>query len=444
MLGTKSSGAPRYSSSCDITEAGDETQNGGQVQRAVQKVQLMTELTAIDLFCGAGGLSRGFSTAGWKILLGVDHWPRALETFAVNHPGSKTWFTSIDRSVTGTALLERAQAEHVDALIGGPPCQGFSTLGKRTLEDARNMLVWEFLRLVSELKPRAFLMENVDGLRVAKVSNESLSRTLVREFSALGYSVSYGMLLAANYGVPQLRRRVVFVGLRDGRNFDFPCPSHHEATWPTVWGAIGDLPEVQPGEAAYEYVRLPETALQRELRGSNRALQGHEAVNHASNLVRAISFIPDGGNRKSIPDQYQPRSGFHNSYARFRSDRPAIAVTTVMGKPSSTRCIHPFQHRSITPREGARLQTFQDNFHFTGTRWEQYEQIGNSVPVHLARLLGEQLALYLTNSEYQLTDDGRRRSRLALLDALFTSDDAPPRQLTLLDVNDEARVENTA
>lgn len=383
----------------------------------------MKKLTAVDLFCGAGGLSHGFIQAGWDVLLGVDSWRRAIETFARNHPGASGWAKAIDGSVSGAELLQRAGVTTVDAVIGGPPCQGFSTLGKRNVSDPRNSLVWEFLRLVREVQPRAFLMENVDGLRVAKVSNESFSRTLVREFGRLGYTVSYGMLLAANYGVPQLRRRVVFVGLRDGRRFEFPAPTHGESEWPTVLDAIGDLPPLAAGEHAPKHWIPPQTDLQRELRGSTHQLKGHESPNHARHLVKAISFIPDGGNRLSIPDEYQPSSGFHNSYARLASDRPAVAVTTVMGKPSSTRCVHPLQHRAITPREGARLQTFEDAFEFAGTRWEQYEQIGNCVPVRLARLLGARLASYLNDPSFDVTEAERQSSRAALLD-YATSDDS--------------------
>lgn len=379
----------------------------------------MSGLTTIDLFCGAGGLSTGFSQAGWHVALGVDSWDRALATFAVNHPHSKSWQTPIDAHTRGSELLARAGLSQVDALIGGPPCQGFSTLGKRRLADPRNDLVWQFVRLVSEVKPRVFLMENVDGLRVAKASKESLTRTVARELSNLGYAVTYGMLLAANYGIPQLRRRVVFIGLATGRRFEFPVPTHNESTWPTVWDAIGDLPEVRPGEMRTEYVTSPFSQLQAELRGVSTRLADHESPNHAASLVKALSFIPDGGNRRYIPDEYQPSSGFHNSYARYRSDKPAIAVTTVMGKPSSTRCVHPFQNRAITPREGARLQTFPDSYQFSGTRWERYEQIGNSVPVMLARTLGVQLSHYASNPYYQLSPDDMLRSRSVLLDTCF-------------------------
>jgi len=379
----------------------------------------MSNLTAIDLFCGAGGLSTGFSQAGWHVALGVDSWGRALETFANNHRDSKTWETRIDASVSGSELLERAGASHVDAVIGGPPCQGYSTLGKRKSSDPRNDLVWQFVRLVGEIRPRAFLMENVDGLRILRHGSESLTRTVARELSNLGYAVSYGMLLAANYGVPQLRRRVVFVGLETGHRFEFPRPSHDEGTWPTVWDAIGDLPEVPVGERRTSYGQAPRSELQRRLRGASDTLLGHESPKHAPSLVSALSFIPDGGNRRSIPESHQPKSGFHNSYARFRSDKPAIAVTTVMGKPSSTRCVHPFQNRAITPREGARLQTFPDGYAFAGGRWEQYEQIGNSVPVRLAERLAVQLGLYLSNPMYQESPEDILNSRAALLDTCF-------------------------
>lgn len=154
----------------------------------------MRTLSVIDLFSGPGGLSHGFERAGWDVRLGVDSWPQALETYRRNHVNSRTWHVKIDDDVTGVDLLRRAGTDQVDALIGGPPCQGFSTLGKRSLADHRNRLIWHFHRLVSELRPSAFLMENVDGLRVARMTEESLSHTLARRFAALGYRVSYGML----------------------------------------------------------------------------------------------------------------------------------------------------------------------------------------------------------------------------------------------------------
>ncbi|MBL8849536.1 MAG: DNA cytosine methyltransferase, partial [Planctomycetaceae bacterium] len=160
----------------------------------------------------------------------------------------------------------------------------------------------------------------------------------------------------------------------------------------TVWDAIGDLPELEPGQSKEEYSYPAITDYQRKMRRGSSGLQGHFASKHPEHLVNAISHIPDGGNRKSIPKRFQPASGYHNSYSRLHSKSPAVAVTQNMGKPSGTRCIHPFQNRGLTAREGARLQGFPDTFHFCGGMMSQRLQIANAVSPILARVLGRALA----------------------------------------------------
>jgi DNA (cytosine-5)-methyltransferase 1 len=272
-------------------------------------------------------------------------------------------------------------------VVGGPPCQGFSTVGKRRRDDPRNELVQQFARVVRILEPEGFLIENVVGLKV--MDFEAPVREL---FEALGYGVTAMELRAADFGVPQLRRRIIFVGHRELTGFKGPRRRLQPTDYTTVWDAVGDLPAVRPGETKTEYDKEPETDYQRLLRAGSEVIQGHTVSRHPRALVRAISFIPDGGNRQAIPARYQPRSGFHNSYSRLASWAPAVAVTSNMGKPSATRCIHPFQHRGLTAREGARLQSFPDRFHFLGGIVSQRLQVANAVPVILAEALGGALA----------------------------------------------------
>lgn len=337
----------------------------------------------VDLFSGAGGLSLGLVEAGWKPLLALDNWDDALETYSKNfdHP---TACEDIE-GLTATQLLEMC-SEMPDWIVGGPPCKGFSTVGKRNKSDPRNNLVWEFIRLVEELEPRGVVLENVLGLRDMDFVDE-----ICKAFREVGYFATPFVLRAADYGVPQLRRRIFFIGDREGRAFLPPEPTHKRNEWVSVSDAIGDLPELEPGSAAEEYDGPAESDYQRSLRDGSKSLQGHRASNHAEHLVKAISFIPDGGNRRHIPPKHQPESGFHNSYSRLHSRSPAVAVTQNMGKPSATRCIHPFQDRGLTAREGARLQTFPDRFHFVGGITSQREQIANAVPPLLAKVLGEAL-----------------------------------------------------
>lgn len=341
--------------------------------------------TYIDLFCGAGGLSEGLHREGWRCVLASDWWPDALETFHRNHPHVPIHNGDI-RALTAAAISERVEATP-DWILGGPPCQGFSTVGKRTREDPRNALIREFFRVVKEVRPPGFVIENVLGLRDMRFVAE-----IQRLFEGLGYSVTSHVLTSADFGVPQLRRRVVFVGHLERGWFLGPTPTHTPDCYVTVWDAIGDLPKVKPGESVTRHTKRPETEYQRLMRaGCGRRLESHRASSHPARLVKMISFIPDGGNRTWIPPRYQPRSGFHNSYSRLFSEAPAVAVTQNMGKPSGTRCIHPFQHRGLTAREGARLQSFPDRYHFAGKMMSQRLQIANAVPPLLGAALARAL-----------------------------------------------------
>jgi DNA (cytosine-5)-methyltransferase 1 len=340
-----------------------------------------TVTTFVDLFAGAGGLTLGLVNAGWKPMLAVENWREAVETYRHNFKNHKVF----DRDIS--ELTEKKLRDYLnvapDWVVGGPPCTGFSTVGKRDREDPRNSLVNHYARIVEVIRPNNFLIENVLGIR-----DMGFVQPICRLFRSMGYSVAPMVVCSADFGVPQLRRRVIFVGDSQGRLFDQPRPTHAEWEWVTVWDAIGDLPEVRPGEAKFAYDKEPFTAYQRAMCIGSDRLQGHEVSDHPTALVEAISYIPDGGNRQSIPPHLQPKSGFHNSYSRLNSREPAVAVTQNMGKPSGTRCIHPKQHRGLTAREGARLQGFPDRFHFKGGIVSQRLQIANAVSPVLARALG--------------------------------------------------------
>jgi len=344
----------------------------------------MTPPTFLDLFSGAGGLSLGLSRAGWRPVLAIDRWPDAVATYRRNF--SDHHIVDMDIADLTTARLSGLLDSQPEWVVGGPPCQGFSTVGKRVRHDPRNMLVREFRRVVKELRPAGFLIENVLGLKDMRFESG-----VIEAFEELGYDVSFHVLRAADHGVPQLRRRVVFVGHLELGFFDRPPPSHSEGRYVSVWDAIGDLPAVGPGDTARHYDKPPATDYQRLLRGQSLGLQGHTVSKHPPHLVRAISFIPDGGNRRAIPDEYQPASGFHNSYSRLSSRHPAVAVTSNMGKPSATRCVHPTQDRGLTAREGARLQSFPDRFWFEAGVTSQRLQIANAVPPLLGEMLGRRL-----------------------------------------------------
>jgi len=327
----------------------------------------------------------GLEQAGWRCLGALDAWGDAVETHRRNLPGHRAH--EVDVHEVDARWLEENVAGSPDWVVGGPPCQGWSTVGKRLWDDERNELFTEFMRIVQLLEPSNFLIENVLGLR-----DMGAAPDVKALFEGIGYRVSFHVLQAADYGVPQLRRRVIFVGSRDGLSFEKPPVRLMDGEFTTVWDAIGDLPVVGPGETAKNYDRRPSTKYQREMRRRSRTIQGHTVSAHPPHLVKALSFIPDGGSREAIPARYQPSSGFHNSYSRLSSRDPAVAVTSNLGKPSGSRCVHPFQNRGLTAREGARLQSFPDTFHFSGGIVSQRLQIANAVPPILARILGEALA----------------------------------------------------
>ena len=340
--------------------------------------------TYLDLFAGAGGLSLGLAESGWHGVAGVDYWQDAVDTYNANIDGHRGY--CLDLREVGPRDLARICPDDPDWVVGGPPCQGYSTVGRRDPSDLRNQLFREFKRVVRTLKPVGFLIENVLGLK-----DMSFEAEVKREFESLGYTVEFMVLTAAEYGVPQLRRRVVFVGHSEGGRFLGPPRTHEADEHVTVIDAIGDLPPLRPGEMATRYTSDPTTPYQKMLRDGCEDLTSHVAAKHPPRLVEAISHIPDGGNRKDIPSRLQPASGYHNSYSRLASWRPAVAITQNMSKPSATRCIHPFQHRGLTTREGARLQSFPDRFTFLHGQVSQRLQVANAVPPVLARALGEAL-----------------------------------------------------
>ncbi len=340
--------------------------------------------TFVDLFSGAGGLSWGLAQAGMKPLLASDHWSDAVTTHRHNMPDHPVLLKDV-RELAVPELIDAAGGTP-DWIVGGPPCQGFSTVGKRNRDDPRNVLFLEFRRLVAGVGPSGFVIENVLGLK-----DMSFEEEVANSFRELGYNVTFNVVTAAEHGVPQLRRRVIFVGHKERGRFLGPSPTHDSGSFVSVDDAIGDLPVLHAGEQTDQYDKSPYTEYQSGMREESKSIQGHSVSKHPEHLVEAISHIPDGGNRRSIPDRLQPKSGFHNSYSRLASWLPAVAVTQNLGKPSGSRCIHPRQHRGLTTREGARLQSFPDSFHFLGGVTSQRLQVANAVPPKLATSLGRAL-----------------------------------------------------
>lgn len=330
-------------------------------------------LTAVDLFCGAGGFTRGLLAAGLEVVLGVDNWERASDVYSANfdHP-----FLGTDvETLTGEDVLSAAEVDTVHLVVGGPPCQGFSVQRIGDDSDPRNNLVLEFGRLAVELRPEFVVMENVVGLTGRR--GQSLLSSLLRILEDGGYTIDVVTVDAANFGVPQRRRRVLVLGRRAGA--PRPCLSPESGGPPTVWDAIGDLqeppadPRKDHGDPLHRGSRLSEL-----------------------NRLR-LSHVPPGGGFQDIPMELRApchrrgagKIGHRQVYGRMHPDEPAPTITARFDSFTRGQFAHPFSDRNITLREGARLQGFPDDHKFVGTREEVAALIGNALPPPLARAIGE-------------------------------------------------------
>lgn len=342
----------------------------------------MCELTCIDLFSGAGGLSQGFQMAGFKVLLGIDNDAKALEVFEKNHQGAK----SICGDITGIGykkIKEVIGDKRIDVIIGGPPCQGMSLSGPRKFNDPRNKLYLSYIRLVQEIRPTVFVVENVPGL--VSLFNGRIKDSILKEFRRLGYCVEYKILCAANYGVPQRRRRVFFVGYRSGHAFEFP-PEQKQIV--TSEMALSDLPELTNnlGKEEASYTHKPKNSYQKMMRNGAKILFNHVAAAHSDKVKKIIAMVPDGGNYKDLPEPYKSSRNFHVAWTRFKSTEPAPTIDT-----GHRHHFHYRYNRVPTVRECARLQSFPDTFVFLGNKTQQFRQVGNAVPCLMAKAIAESI-----------------------------------------------------
>ncbi len=382
----------------------------------------MASMKVMDLFCGTGGFSKGFENTGaFSVVYGIDVLPVAVETFRLNH-SQATAFAADIREVRLRTVVERtglARGE-VDAIVGGPPCQGFSSIRpfrSAMDDDPRNSLFEEFAAYVNYFRPQVFVMENVVGLAT---HNQGATIEQIQEcFDGLGYTSDWRIINAAHFGVPQKRERLVMIGAHHGTRAKFPSPTHagefktigvrnrtrrlappptpaepglfgfDEPKLPdalTAMEAIGDLPPVAAGETADRYDLPPQNDYQaaRRLRSDRLSLQ--VATGHSERMLEIIRH--SGSNISSVP-QHLITSGFSSCYSRLDPDEPAVTLTVNFVHPASNKCIHPFQDRALTLREGARLQSFDDDFSFAGSRTQIAKQIGNAVPPLLGQALAE-------------------------------------------------------
>lgn len=350
----------------------------------------MSQYNAIDLFCGAGGLSYGFESAGFNILLGIDNDQKALEVFEKNHKGAKSICGDITQ-IGYDQIKELIGDQRIDIIVGGPPCQGMSLSGPRKFDDPRNKLYLSYIRLVEEIKPRAFVIENVPGL--VSLFGGQIKDSIIEMFTAMGYKVKYQILCASDYGVPQSRKRVVFVGTREEVEFVYPEKFPEQVTCKM---ALSDLPPLEDelGEEISDYATLPTNPYQELMRARSQKVHNHVAATHSEKVKKIISLVPDGCNYKSLPPEYRESRNFHVAWTRFASNKPAPTIDT-----GHRHHFHYQYNRVPTVRECARLQSFPDDFVFLGNKTQQFRQVGNAVPPLMALAIAKQVLAMLEENE---------------------------------------------
>lgn len=344
-------------------------------------------MNAIDLFAGCGGLSKGFMDAGYHIIVGVDNDQAALKTFTLNHPGAVAMNADLSKQETFDEILRVAGDRSIDVIIAGPPCQGFSLTGPRNFDDKRNQLYLAVFEMVKQYNPKGFIIENVPGM--ATLYNGEIHAEIIKRFRALGYNVESKILCAADYGVPQMRRRLIFMGIREDLGQPhFPEPVVDEDHYVTCREAISDLPPrvTELGTEIDEYIMDPVSDYQKKMRGNMTVLHNHVATNHTQMVKDTIALVPQGGNYKDLPPGVGESRKFNEAWTRYHGDKPSRTIDT-----GHRNHFHYEYNRVPTIRENARLQSFPDDFVFLGTRTQQNRQVGNAVPP----LLGYHLALAL-------------------------------------------------
>lgn len=340
----------------------------------------------IDLFCGCGGLSLGFEQAGFEVAYAIDMWDKAIMTYNHNHKNKVAECKDI-HELTDEYLQQLNANEKIVGVIGGPPCQGFSKVGTRDINDPRNHLYLEYCRVVKTISPDFFVLENVGGLLT--LCKGMFKNDIINRFSELGYNVVFQEVCAADYGVPQNRHRVFFVGMKKGK-FSFPEKKHKIIT---SKDAISDLLPLTMEDGLDEmhgYACAPQNAYQKKMRGNQNIVANHQITVHTQKTIDIISMVPDGGTIYDLPDEYWNVRKYRKGFERMPSLKPCHTVDT-----GHRNYFHYSENRIPTARENARLQSFPDNYVFLGTKTDQYKEIGNAVPpmlaYNIAKAIREQL-----------------------------------------------------
>lgn len=342
-----------------------------------------------DIFCGAGGLSYGFAKDEYfELVVACDIDKNAIASYQENHPYTQT----ICKDISKLNNAKLKEFGNIDILLGGPPCQSYSTLGKRQM-DTRANLFREYLRVLESLTPKVFIFENVVGL--LSMQKGRLFSYICENFEKLGYKIYYKILNAADFGVPQIRQRVIVVGIRRefDKNFIFPQATHKNFV--SLEQAIDDLPPIKSGEngnrLGYRYEACNDFL---HFVRKSKILSEHESPKNNANLIQIMQLLQDGQCKDNLPLSVRPKSGYTNTYAKMWWKKPAPTITRNFATPSSSRCIHPRDSRALSIREGARLQSFPDDYIFCGNSSDKKLQIGNAVPPLVSMALAKAIKDY--------------------------------------------------
>lgn len=351
----------------------------------------MKKYNVADLFAGVGGLSYGFSCLKeFEIIVANEIEKDISVAYKLNHPNVKMINCDIC-DLSEKVLKETLDKKSIDIVIGGPPCQSYSTLGTRQMDDRANLFK-QYKRILSILQPKAFVFENVVG--ILSMNKGELFKQIVSEFEELGYIVKYQVLNAVEFGVPQNRERVILVGFKGENNFIYPIPTHGEKlkSFVTLKEAIGDLPIIKSGEKKDYYMDVISNEFLEFVRGSsNELLEEHSAPKNGEHLIKIMKTLKDGQTKNDLPEDIRPKSGYGNTYAKLWWEKPSTTITRNFACPSSSRCIHPRDSRAMSIREGARLQSFPDDYKFYGSDGMKRLEIGNAVPPLLSMKIAKQM-----------------------------------------------------
>lgn len=343
----------------------------------------------LDLFSGAGGFSYGMEkNKHFRTVIAVDFNPNALATFKYNMPDTHIIKGDITDIEIKKLIIETGQKWQVNMIIGGPPCQGFSLKGKKLgLHDPRNYLFNEYLHIVETLQPDVFTIENVKAL--LSTSAGWFKNQIIEKVHKLGYYVSYGILNASAFGVPQARERAIFLCCKE-KEINLPIGN---AKIVTVKDAISDLAYLNSGEGAFEqdYQCAPTSDYQIERRKNSKKLYNHKASNHSDIAIKKLSMIPPECGKEHLPQELLGKQQFSGTWGRLKWDSVSPTVDTRFDASSNGTNNHPFLNRAITPREAARLQSFDDEFVFIGAKVQIRQQIGNAVPPLMAKAIADKI-----------------------------------------------------